>query len=72
MPAEDLMSFCRLGPDSDVYCFYHVGGYYEVWSGGDEHHFQTARETMDFLRERKKQGEKIPEYVFEELEEATP
>jgi hypothetical protein len=66
------MSFCRFGPDSDVYCFYHAEGHYEVWSRGEDHYFETAQETITFLRKIKEEGEKVPDYVFEELEEATP
>ena len=66
------MSFCRFGPDSDVYCFYHTGGHYEVWSRGEDHYFKTAQETIAFLREIKEEGEKVPDYAFEQLEEATP
>jgi len=61
------MSYCRLGADSDIYCYYHVGGYYEVWSGAGGHQFKTAKETVDFLRERKEAGDKVPDYAIESL-----
>lgn len=61
------MSYCRLGKDSDIYCYYHVGGYYEVWSGEGEHQFKTAQETVDFLRKRKEEGDKVPDYAIESL-----
>lgn len=61
------MSYCRLGADSDIYCYYHVGGYYEVWSGAGEHQFKTAKETANFLRERKEAGDKVPDYAIENL-----
>lgn len=63
------MSYCRLGADSDIYCYYHVDGYYEVWSGEGEHRFDTAQETINFLRRRKKAGDKVPDYAFEQLED---
>ena len=66
------MSFCRFGADSDVYCFYHTEGYYEVWSCGEDYYFETAQETIAFLRKIKEEGEKVPDYVFKELEEAKP
>ena len=65
------MSFCRLSAESDIYCYYHVGGYYEVWSGAGEHQFKTAQETIDFLREREAAGDKVPDYAFAQLEEET-
>ena len=64
------MSFCRLSAESDIYCYYHVGGYYEVWSGAvGGHQFKTAQETIDFLREREAVGDKVPDYAFAQLEE---
>ena len=66
------MSFCRFGDDSDVYCFYHVGGHYEVWAQGEEHYFQAAQEVIHFLEKLRAHGEKVPDYAFEQLEEATP
>ncbi len=64
------MAFCRLGCDgSDVYCFYHVGGYYEVWSIEGERHFKTAKETIDFMFELKKKGQHIPDYAFQGLQD---
>jgi hypothetical protein len=66
------MSFCRFSPDSDVYCYYHVEGFYDVWAQGEEHQFQTAQEVIHFLEKLKAQGEKVPDYAFEELKEATP
>jgi hypothetical protein len=61
------MSYCRLGTESDIYCYYHVGGYYEVWSGEGEHQFKTAQETVAFLRKRKEEGDKVPDYAIEGL-----
>ena len=66
---EGEMSYCRLGPECDIYCYYHVGGYYEVWSGAGEHQFKTAKETVAFLRERREAGDKVPDHVFENLSE---
>jgi len=66
------MSFCRLGADSDVYCYYHIAGYYEVWAQGGEHQFQTAQEVIHFLEKLRENGEKVPDYAFEQLREATP
>lgn len=66
---EELMSYCRLSPECDIYCYYHVGGYYEVWSGAGEHQFKTAKETVAFLRERREAGDKVPDHVFENLSE---
>lgn len=63
------MSYCRLSSESDIYCYYHVDGFYDVWSGAGEHQFKTAKETIAFLRERKEAGDKVPEYAFEQLEE---
>jgi hypothetical protein len=66
------MAFCRLGADgSDVYCFYSTCGYYEVWSCEGEHHFDTAQETIDFLKALKEKGENIPDYAFDSLEADT-
>jgi hypothetical protein len=63
------MSYCRLGSESDIYCYYHVDGFYDVWAGGDEFQFKTTQETINFLRERKEAGDKVPDYAFEQLEE---
>ena len=66
------MSFCRLGADSDVYCYYHVEGFYVVWSRGDEHYVGTAKQVITLLKKLREEGEKVPDYAFEQLEEATP
>jgi hypothetical protein len=66
------MSFCRLGADSDVYCYYHADGFYDVWAQGEECQFQTAQEVINFLEKLKAHGEKVPNYAFEQLKEATP
>lgn len=66
------MSICRFSKDSDVYAYYHVGGFYVVWAEGKEGSFQTAEEVLTFFKKLKEKGVKIPEYAVEELEETKP
>ena len=68
------MSLCRFGWDnSDVYVFYDVGGVINCCGchlGKMSFYADTEQQMIDHLREHQKNGDHVPEYVFDELAEA--
>jgi len=62
------MAFCRFGADdSDVYCFYNVNGFYEVWAN-QEWSYKTAKGAIKRLLRLKAEGLIVPQYAIDELE----
>ena len=59
------MAYCRFGKDSDVYMYYHIGGYYdfmlsEPFKGTQYWQFEKPEEAKNFVIELYEAGIKFP------------
>ncbi len=68
------MSYCRCGSDSDVYMYASFDGNYTIHLGnaskvnpGETFIVKTAQEALDFLKQLKKSGVKVPPYALTRL-----
>lgn len=63
------MSYCRFGPDSDVYVFQHVGGGWECCGClfGDSLRAETREEMLSHLEDHIKTGHTVPEHAIARL-----
>jgi len=64
------MAFARFGDDSNVYVYYHVGGFFDCcgcWMPGSQ--FKTKEEIIAHLQKHIEAGDKVPDYTIEEIEE---
>ena len=65
------MSYARFAGESDVYIFLDVGGYLNccgcLLSDGSAH-YRSTDAMIAHLHEHRKQGQRVPESAFEDLE----
>ncbi len=67
------MSFCRFGQESDIYCYHHFAGFFQVHVGFNhgadlDRQFDSAEDTIQYLRELQQLEIVVPEYAIERLE----
>jgi hypothetical protein len=66
----EKMSFARFGPDSDVYVYYHVGGFYDCCGCRFmPSQFLTKAEIIAHLQIHIGQGDKVPDDTIEQINE---
>lgn len=68
------MSYCRLGSDSDVYLYASFDGKYTIHLSNtskvnprETFILDTAQEVLDFLKQLRKDGVKVPSYALTRL-----
>ena len=68
------MSYCRCGSDSDVYMYASFDGKYTIHLGNaskvnpcETFIVDTAKEALDFLKQLRKDGVKVPSYALTRL-----
>ena len=70
------MSYCRLGPESDVYMFNHVDGgieccicAFQPYPGPGSIRFSTPQEALEHLMKHREAGHKVPQSVIDAIGE---
>lgn len=65
------MSYARLGPNSDVYVYSSIGGFFSChwcqFNDGKELHFKWSRQVLRHLKRHVAAGHKVPDYCFKAL-----
>ena len=62
------MSYCRFGPDSDVYC-YHNGLGWRIYTEKETFFETDIRDLKERFEELDRKGLKIPLYTFERVDD---